>query len=517
MTNPKAIERRAFTGSIANAVLFAFTFIQSVLLVPIFLNTWGKEKYGIWLTLSAFFTLVKTLDLGHQNFVGNEINQYYNSNLPKAREILGSSLRIAYFLGAFELIAGGIMLYWFGDFMLGTEENLSRSPGFFTGAVSMLLIWFITGSASGILARILITVGLFTRFTYWGIIMKLLEIVLLLIASVYRWSVPLTCGVMAACTLIYSLVVAIDIKKHTPQLYPWWKFGSIRTGAANLWKSQILTATGFIEQFGTNIQLFAVSSTFGSGAIPGFTTMKTLTNIAIQVVNVFTAPLGIDIVRMYIEKDAVKLQELFQVIWLTSLVFVYVPFVLLTPFAGPLYDFWTHGQLEFNQPLYYLLVLSVSAFTLGTPFRLMLFGVNHLRSLLAIALIRIGFLALIPAGVNKFGFLMIGGALLASEIAASLILPYFFVRKETQKMGNPIRFKNLLLPGLPVMLMAVNLLILSVFKTPVIVGLATAITFILYILCGVWLWRSLSDQTRLKISTLFSKFSKMKMKGASAL
>jgi len=50
----------------------------------------------------AGFSLLQTLDLGHQNYVGNQLNVQYHSDISQFRRTLGSSLLIAYFLGLVE-------------------------------------------------------------------------------------------------------------------------------------------------------------------------------------------------------------------------------------------------------------------------------------------------------------------------------------------------------------------------------------------------------------------------------
>src|SRR5437867_7541300 len=47
---------------------------QTLALVPILLKYWGNANYGLWLALLAGFNLLQSLDLGHQNYVGNQLN-----------------------------------------------------------------------------------------------------------------------------------------------------------------------------------------------------------------------------------------------------------------------------------------------------------------------------------------------------------------------------------------------------------------------------------------------------------
>ena len=97
----KSIERRTIESLVANTFLFGVSFLQNIVLVPILLANWGATKYGVWIAIYAFFSLLQTLDVGHQNYVGNEFNKFYYTDEVKAKEILGSSIYIAVGIGLF--------------------------------------------------------------------------------------------------------------------------------------------------------------------------------------------------------------------------------------------------------------------------------------------------------------------------------------------------------------------------------------------------------------------------------
>jgi hypothetical protein len=79
--NNSSIEHRAFKNTTVGALSFLVALCQTIVLVPILLKYWGNASYGLWLILMAGFNLLQTLDLGHQNYVGNELNVQYHSDL----------------------------------------------------------------------------------------------------------------------------------------------------------------------------------------------------------------------------------------------------------------------------------------------------------------------------------------------------------------------------------------------------------------------------------------------------
>jgi hypothetical protein len=59
-----SVEKRAVSGAMAGVANFLSIVIQNLLLVPVFLAHWGRERYGIWLTLLATQAIFQTINSG---------------------------------------------------------------------------------------------------------------------------------------------------------------------------------------------------------------------------------------------------------------------------------------------------------------------------------------------------------------------------------------------------------------------------------------------------------------------
>ncbi|MDX1935659.1 MAG: hypothetical protein SFU21_01010, partial [Flavihumibacter sp.] len=187
----KSIEKRAFDSTIAGIALFVISFFQSIILVPFFLKYWGNEKYSIWLTLYAFVNLMRTLDTGHQNYIGNEFNKFYHQDKEKAHHLLGSSFKVAYLLGFLELLIYLIILVaGLQGRVVGVNES---SFNVSWGIISFLVMWLLVGSAGGILVKIILPIGKYSRSLYLNIIIKVLETVSILICVYWGSSINMLC------------------------------------------------------------------------------------------------------------------------------------------------------------------------------------------------------------------------------------------------------------------------------------------------------------------------------------
>ena len=494
-----SIEKRAVSGGFANVLLFLFTFIQSIVLVPVFLNHWGKEKYGVWLAISVFFLLIKTFDSGHQNYVGNELIKYYQTNINKAKEILASSLQVAYFIGAAELILGTVLLYFFSSFFWDIDQKQAIFSEAYYGTLALLVMWMMVGSVGGIWARVLIATGDFVRFTYWGLIFKVLETSILFYAALSSSSILSTCLLLAATTLIYTVIVIKDIRRKSPAFTSYKSFRNKKTGYQNFSRSVILTVSGMADQFGINVQVASVGSSLGKGTIPVLTTIRTITNVAVQVLTIFTAPVTVDIIRLYVQGDKQKIAEFFSIIWLITLLVIYLPFLALSPFVEAIYGVWTHHLLPFNKQLYYLLAFSICIISFGTPIKLLLTGINQLQYIITIAATRFLILCTIPFGIQQVGMAMVGIAAVFSELVASIIIPFVFFRSYLQILETSINKKVLLLSLTSLLLTGISFGLLSTKHFDDSVFLVTLSSFAVLLVLGVIHWNMLQIETRQRI------------------
>ena len=98
------IHYRAFQNTYVGLISFILSFAQTIIAVPILLAHWGNAPYAVWLALFAGFSLIQTLDTGHINFIGNQINVLYHVDKNDLRKTLGSAIYIALLLGIVELI-----------------------------------------------------------------------------------------------------------------------------------------------------------------------------------------------------------------------------------------------------------------------------------------------------------------------------------------------------------------------------------------------------------------------------
>lgn len=421
--------KRSISGSLIGILSFGITIIQNIFIVPIILNNWTKETYGLWLSCYFFINLLRTIDAGHQIYIGNEFSSIFLTNTRKAKELLGSSVRIASFIGFFELVIFIVVVYFKID-LLVFGQLLDEQTKY--GIFLMLVMWFMVGSVGGILIRILVPLGFYVRSTIWGIVNKLIEIIVLIIAVLLNWSVSLTLIVLSISMLLYSIIVIIDIKYLSKEYYPWWQLGSFTAGFQNFKKSILVTTNNFLEQFSTNGLIMVISNVLSVAWVPVFSTMRTVSNSFLQINQITLNPLSADMIRYHTNNEKDKIAHIINTNWFFLNVLLYIPIIILLPNLEYLFKIWTNNKLVFNSTFSNFLILSIIIISYGKVVISYMTNVNHTGALIFSNIFR--FAILIPLSIivlklsNSITYL--GICICFAEIFSSIFIPIYFLKSE---------------------------------------------------------------------------------------
>lgn len=455
-----SLAKRSLSGLIYGGVQFFLNLLQGIILVPFILTYWTSEQYGTWLAIYAFISLLRTLDTGHQNYVGNEFVKFYHTDLKKSQEILGSSLRFALCIGGFEF-------FIFLTFLLAGHEakvvGMPTTPMLNIGIMSMLLMWWAVGCVGGIIVKIILPIGLYDRTIFWGIINRLLEVVILLSAIYFQWEIGIVFIVLAITMFIYSIIVIYDIKVKVPSVYPWWQYGSFKQGFQGFKISLLLTFNNFIEQFSSNGIIILIGNLSTISLIPMFTTMRTVSNVFLQANQIILGPITPDIIKFHVLNEKNKIKDIIHINWFVLNFVLLIPILIVSPYLNKLYLLWTKNTIPFEPIFCYSLIISIVIISFGKIMMSYLSGINNFQSLLMTNIVRI--IILFPSSyfvLNHYNTITyIGLCVCFSEIFASIILPFYFVRKQLGSSGNGL---TLLFPCITIVFLSIYMFYVGTHK-----------------------------------------------------
>ncbi len=486
-----SLVKKSITGSIIGLISFLITIGQSIVIVPYLLSHWSKETYGIWIACYLFINLLRTLDAGHQIYVGNEFAVLINKDILNAKILLGSSIRIALSIGLTELIIYCIIVYFkFDEIAIG----ISPSVDIHLGLLLMVLMWFCVGSIGGILVRIIIPLGYFNRSAKWGIFVKLVEILLLVLAINLHWSIGELLCYWAVSAFIYSIIIILDVKSISKDYYPWWQAGTFSFGFYNFRKSLAITANNFLEQFAINGHIFLISNVLGVGKIAQFTTIRTATNVLNQGNQIIINPILPDIVRFHVNDEKQKITDIIHFNWLLLNIVFTLPILLFAPYVEPLYKLWTNNQLDYSYLLTFGLLLAVFTNSLGRLFFNYLSSLNNIKAIVFCNVARV--LILFPGAyislkisnnINGLGLII-----LIAEVVCGLGLPYIFAKN----MGLRA---NILVPVYSILVMFAYTSFTYYFNLNNFLFLF--ISILLLVILIYWQWKVLPQYLKAKLKT----------------
>lgn len=423
------IAQRAAKVSIVNGLSTILSIGFQLVTVPICLKYWGQAEYGYWLALFAAFMMIRSLDAGYVTYVGNKINQLYHYDINELHLHLSSALVGVALIGSMQLMLTFGALYFdeFGE-ILGIPANLQYGHHDRLGLLVLIISWVLTGSYLGIVHRLLIPAGLMYQSTWWAIVFQVSQFAAIMVSALFQFNMLQTSIAFAMVQFIIYLMSAVYVRQKLPGFFPWWQKARVSIGLKDLKHSMLLTVSNVIQQGSTNGIVLIVSALAGAASVPVFTTVRTLTNLWTTVANVLTTPLLPDVVRFHAVNEGVKLLAVNQAYWVIVGSAVNCGVLLTYPLLEPLFGFWTSQALVIDKALLSLLLSSVVVSNIGGLMAMYLNGINSLRIVLILSIVR-GVTVLGGGSLlnNYFGLAAFGIAILLSEtIVLAVLFRYFF-------------------------------------------------------------------------------------------
>lgn len=401
--------------------------------VPVCLRFWGSDTYGRWLAINAAFMLLRTMDGGYINYVGNKLNILFHSDEQALRSTMASAVWGVAILGALQL--GALIVLYLTDTMgmvLGAKTGAVGSLQPFLALAVLCISWIFTGSYLGIIHRFLIPTGMMYQAAWWTMALQLAQFCALIAAAVCGLNLLQTAVLFAACQAGIYLASAYYIKMKLPAFYPWWRRPDRSVGIRDLLRSVPFTASGALQQAGVSGMVVAVSSIIGPVAVPAFATVRTLSNLWTTLIATFTAPLLPEVVRFHARSEADKLASVQRAHWVLIAVVVDLSIMLAYPFLGTAYGIWTGHRLPLDRSLLCLLLAALPLAGMSALVGVYLTGINRFDYVFVCATLR-GAVALVLGIVlmPSHGLAGLGMSVFVAEVAVlAYSLRQFFARRE---------------------------------------------------------------------------------------
>ena len=142
------IARRVAKVSAVTGLSTVLSMCLQLVSVPVCLHYWGNDTYGTWLALFAAFTLLRTVDSGYINYIGNKLNMLYHQEEQALQVTLASAVWGVAFLGILQLL---ILSLLYATNSLSLIMDAQHNPTAMWEAVMALSVlsvsWILSGSS----------------------------------------------------------------------------------------------------------------------------------------------------------------------------------------------------------------------------------------------------------------------------------------------------------------------------------------------------------------------------------
>ncbi|MBN1548313.1 MAG: lipopolysaccharide biosynthesis protein [Syntrophaceae bacterium] len=348
---------RIFHGLAANSFGQMVTIIIQVISVPLFIRFWGVHLYGEWLVISAIPAYLALTDIGFGSVAANEMTMLVSKeNRQEALEVFQSTW---IFICIASALLGGLILAGIWTLPLERWLKLSLLTHRNFGVVtSLLAIYVLFGLQGGLLQAGYRCEGNYARGVLAGNILRLIEFASVTVGVCLGAGVIITALIFLTMRLIGTAFVYLDLKKYAPWVHfgvQWVRYPLIRRLAQPAVAYMAFPIGNALSLQG---MVIVVSSILGPVAVVVFSTVRTLTRFALQVMGMINNTVWPEISMAYGAGDKGLMRRLHRgscqaSVWLSGLA------VLALSLVGrEIMKIWTDGKV-IPDPLFLHLMLFV--------------------------------------------------------------------------------------------------------------------------------------------------------------
>lgn len=420
-THATTVRQRILHGLGANAFGQLVTVIVQLAGVPILLHAWGVQLYGEWLILFAIPAYLSMTDLGFTQSAANDMTaRVARGDRAGALAVFQSLGVLVYAVAMLGLLLTAAVVPWLplADW-LNFQAMDARTAQW---VLWLLVVQVLVTLPDGVTHAGFRAGGEYAlHFGLHGIV-RLLQFGGVWIAAL-AGAGPLAAagvfmGVRALATAVFALLV---VRRH-----PWLRYGRAAASVAELRRllRPALANMAIPLAQALNIQgmVVAVGAVLGPLAVVVFSTLRTLTRLAMQMVMIVANATEPELASAHGAGNRQLLRELFVHALRGGLWLALLTAAGLALFGGHVLELWTHGRVAMDGALFGWLLASAVASVLWLGGLTVLKAANrHLRAAVVYVFASAAAVGLAVALLYWTGELALAGvALLAMDAIMAL-------------------------------------------------------------------------------------------------
>lgn len=370
--------QRIIKAFLAHGLGQAVSVFAQIVSVPLFLSVWGAAKYGEWILISTIPTYLALSDLGLSTVAANEMDQRAAVGDHERLQVIYRTLAatVAMFV-LIVLIVSGAAWWVLGSgghvFRYMTGDEVRFVALILIGDVCLSVLYGPQTAALRSANCYALSVGILNVTRFVALAFGLVALV------IFKTPIAVATGMLLA--RIAGFVAQHVVKKR---YCPWATLFPLTIDWGWLRKSLVpsLAFLGFPLSNGLNFQgiLWVIGTALGPAQVAAFSTMRTLTRVAVQMMNLLSNSVWSEVSKLAAvgrKADVIRIKRRLTIV---TVVVAGAVGIAMSAYGERFYTAWTGKHVVFDSTLFDILLLSMVANSLWQSASIFVIAINrHIR------------------------------------------------------------------------------------------------------------------------------------------
>ncbi|MFN3590207.1 MAG: lipopolysaccharide biosynthesis protein [Spirosomataceae bacterium] len=340
-----SIKKNILKNGVANSIQKVIRLCEQILLIPFFLEAWGAEYYGEWLTLTIIPSMIFLADLGFGTAFANRfVLEYSSGSIQKSANTWKTGLMLmnGVVVGGIILSISVIIMIYVGG---GFESSYINSSDASISLILIMITRFI-GFYIQIYEGLFRAVRKSSASVNWQNAYSITNILVGVIILKNGMGINYISFSGLMIMILFLLVYLMQARSAVPE-----KLSEIGIIDTNIIKETTASGLGFLLQplwqavffQGTT---FIVRLTLGPVAVTVFNTVRTLIRGVNQLFNIVTVSSFPELQLSIAKADYLTAKRIFRIGLIVNLL-LSISGTIILYFYGPfIYSLWTNNELS---------------------------------------------------------------------------------------------------------------------------------------------------------------------------
>ncbi len=358
-----------FTGSIRVRIMRSFGADSlgqvlnigiRLLLVPLFLSTWGVDSYGEWLILTALAAWFSLGDLGGQLYFINRMTADWAAGKREDFQRVYSTGLLLFVVSSCLLFAAVAILLVVLPASIWLRLKFV-DPELAKAILLLMALRFSISLPVGLLLGVYRAIGLQATSVMYGNLILIIQFVATALALLSGGGMLLLASLEALPFLVLIPILIWDLRRRMSNEFSLTDFNK---ADRSIMVSAISPSLHFLGlQLSTALMIqgsiIVIAKTLGPVEVAIFSSMRIVANVMVRFIGTISHAAWPEITRLASLGEDEKLFRLFRVVLLVALFAGLGYVVLVVNYGESLYHWWLDGKLPYDSTVMFLLSAQV--------------------------------------------------------------------------------------------------------------------------------------------------------------